>query len=127
MKRNYTVSLARVAKECLLETIYTPQSEDEILIRTTDINRPGLAFSGYFEFFDPDRIQIIGNSEKSFLYNLPQELREKRLRDYVSYAPVAIIIARNLDIPELEVLCREYEVPLLRSANGTSEFTATLI
>ncbi len=127
MKHAYTVSLDKIAKECNLETIYTPREEADILIHTMDINRPGMAFNGYYEFFDPDRLQIIGHSEKSFLYSLPQDLREKRLRDFVSYAPVAIIIARNLDIPELEALCHEYEVPLLRSANGTSEFMATLI
>ena len=127
MKQSYSVPLSSVVKECNLETLYTPQSEENILIRSMDVNRPGMAFNGYFEFFDPDRLQIIGHSEKSFLYSLPQELREKRLRDYVSYAPVAIIIARNLEIPELEALCREYEVPLLRSAGATSEFMATLI
>ena len=127
MKQSYSVPLSSVIKECNLETLYTPQDEQNILIRSMDVNRPGMAFNGYFEFFDPDRLQIIGHSEKSFLYSLPQELREKRLRDYVSYAPVAIIIARNLEIPELEALCREYEVPLLRSSGATSEFMATLI
>ncbi len=127
MKQSYSVTLKQIIKECNLETIFTPKDVSEIHIHTTDILRPGLAFNGYFEFFDPDRLQIIGTSEKSYLYSLPQDMREKRLRDYVSYAPVAVIIARNLDIPELEALCREYEVPLLRSQSGTSELMASVI
>ncbi len=127
MKPNYTTTLAQIIKECNLETIYTHRDESEILIRSMDINRPGMAFNGYYEFFDPDRLQIIGHSERSFLYSLPPELLEQRLREFVSYSPVAIIIARGLDIPELESMCREYEVPLLRSASATSEFMATLI
>ncbi len=127
MKQMYTVALSAIIKECNLETIFTARDASEILVRTTDINRPGMAFGGYYEFFDPDRLQIIGTSEKSYLYSLTPELREKRLRDFVSYAPVAIIIARGLEIPELEALCREYEVPLLRTASGTSEVMAAVI
>jgi len=127
MKQNYSTTLAQIIKECNLETIYTHCDEKDILIRSMDINRPGMAFNGYYEFFDPDRIQIIGHSERSFLYSLPEDLREQRLREFVSYSPVAIIIARSLDIPELEAMCREYEVPLLRSSSATSEFMATLI
>ena len=127
MKQNYTVTLQKVAKECNLQTVYCPKPEDKVLIRTMDINRPGMAFNGYYEFFDPDRIQIIGHSEHSFLLSLPQEVRETRLRDFVSYAPVAIIIARSLNLPELEMLCREYEVPLLSTPNGTSECMASVI
>lgn len=127
MKQAYSVTLKRIIEECNLETVYTPRNEAEILIHSMDVNRPGLAFSDYFEFFDPDRLQIIGKTEESYLYSLPQELREKRLRDFVSYAPVAIIIARGLDIPELTALCTEYEVPLLRTSGATSEFMAALI
>ena len=127
MKQGYTVSLKKIIDECNLETLSISRDPDEILVRTTDINRPGMAFGGYFEFFDPDRLQIIGKGEESFLYSLPEETRRKHLRDFVSYAPVAIIIARGLDIPELTALCAEYEVPLLRSAQGTSELMAAII
>ncbi len=127
MKQNFSVSLEQICRECNLETLYIPKSEAEVQIHSAELNRPGMALNGYFEFFDPDRIQIIGNSEQSFLYSLSQELRDHRLRDFVSYSPVAIIIARGLDIPELVALCREYEVPLLRSMEATSSFMATLI
>ena len=88
MKQNYSTTLAQIIKECNLETIYTHCDEKDILIRSMDINRPGMAFNGYYEFFDPDRIQIIGHSERSFLYSLPEDLREQRLREFVSYSPV---------------------------------------
>lgn len=127
MKQAYQVSLKKIIDDCNLETLYTPQDTEEILVNTMDINRPGMAFGGYFEFFDPDRLQIIGKGEESYLYSLSQEAREKHLRDFVSYAPVAIIIARNLDIPELTALCTEYEVPLLRSSQATSELMAAII
>lgn len=127
MKQAYSVSLKKIMDECNLETLFLPRDPEEISIRTMDINRPGMAFGGYFEFFDPERLQIIGKGEESYLYSLSQDVREKHLRDFVSYAPVAIIIARDLDIPELTALCSEYEVPLLRSAQGTSELMASII
>ena len=127
MKQAYHVTLKKIIEDCNLETLFTPRDAEEILVHTMDINRPGMAFGGFFEFFDPDRLQIIGKGEESYLFSLSQEVREKRLRDFVSYAPVAIIIARNLDIPELKALCEEYEVPLLRSSQGTSELMAAII
>ena len=127
MKQAYHVSLKKIIEDCNLETLFAPRDTEDIHVRTMDINRPGMAFGGFFEFFDPDRLQIIGKGEESYLYSLSQDVREKRLRDFVSYAPVAIIIARNLDIPELKTLCEEYEVPLLRSSQGTSELMAAII
>ncbi|MBQ9414841.1 MAG: HPr(Ser) kinase/phosphatase [Clostridia bacterium] len=127
MNQTYSVTLTQIINECNLELLYSPRSTDEVIIHTADINRPGMAFNGFYEFFDPDRLQIIGNGEQSFLYTLSQDLREQRLRDFLSYSPVAVVIARSLDIPELEVLCKEYEVPLVRSADATSAFMAQLI
>ncbi len=127
MKQAYHVSLKKIIEDCNLEILFAPRDTEEILVHTMDINRPGMAFGGFFEFFDPDRLQFIGKGEQSYLYSLSQEVRVKRLRDFVSYAPVAIIVARNLDIPELKDLCEEYEVPLLRSTQGTSELMAAII
>ena len=127
MKQAYHVSLKKIIEDCNLETLFTPRDTDDIQVNTMDINRPGMAFGGFFEFFDPDRLQIIGKGEQSYLCSLSPEIREKRLRDFVSYAPVAIIVARNLEVPDLQQLCEEYEVPLLRSTQGTSELMAAII
>ncbi len=128
MKRDYTISLARIIKEFSLETLYMPRSAEEIMISTAEINRPGLQFAGYFEYFDPDRIQILGISEINFLKGFSNEKAKERIRDYFSKNPPAVVVARNLEVEDYYVeIAKEYGVPFLRTGETTSEFTSALI
>ena len=84
--------------------------------------------AGYYEFFDNDRIQIIGLSEDSFLKRFTPEKAESRLREFFSKKPPAVIITRNLEISEWYITAaKENGVPLLRTADSTSDFTSALI
>ena len=95
---------------------------------SADVNRPGLALSGYFDFFDSDRIQVMGKNEHSFLENLPHDLRESHINELVSTNPPAIILARELEVlPELLEACQTHSVPLLLSRESTSTLMASLI
>ena len=58
MAKTFTVPLAGIIKETMLETIYMPAPPEEILVYSSDVNRPGLALSGYFDYFDNDRVQV---------------------------------------------------------------------
>lgn len=103
-------------KETMLETVYMPAPPEEILIHCSDVNRPGLALSGYFDYFDNDRIQVLGKSEYGFLEDLDPDLRARRLDELASHRPPAIVVSRGLDIyPELKEGCIKYQVPLLRT------------
>ena len=128
MHTKYTVALARIIKEFSLEILSLEGSADEIMISTAEINRPGLQMAGYFEFFDEKRIQIIGKSEESFLFRFTKEKAEQRLRDFFSRKPSAVVICRDLKISDLYIgIAKEFGVPLLRSKESTSDFTASLI
>ncbi len=128
MNTKYTVALARIIKEFSLEVLSLEGSADDIMISSTEVNRPGLQMAGYFEFFDENRIQIIGKSEQSFLERFTEENAEKRLRDFFSRKPSAVVICRDLIISNLYIeIAKEFGVPLLRSKESTSDFTAALI
>lgn len=128
MKTNFTVSLAKIISEFSLETLNMPANPEKIQISTTEVNRPGLHMAGYFEFFDEKRIQIIGKSEESFLLRFTPEKAEKRLREFFSHKPVAVVICRNMQVDEVYAkTAAEYGVPLLRTAETTSDFTSALI
>ena len=128
MKTNYSVSLEKIIHEFSLEILTMPKSTEEIMITTTEINRPGLHMAGYFEFFDENRIQIIGKSEEGFLGRFTDEKSRKRLEDFFSKKPAAVIICRGLHISDSYVeIAAKYGVPLLRSAESTSDFTSALI
>ncbi len=128
MAKGFTVSLEDMIKETGLETVYMPVKPGEILISSSDVNRPGLQLGGYFDYFDSDRVQVLGKSEAGYLEDLDAEVRASRVDDFVSRRPPAVIVSRNLDvIPELKDSCIKYSVPLLRTGETTSSFMATLI
>ena len=128
MRTNFTVSLAKIISEFSLETLNMPANPEKIQISTTEVNRPGLHMAGYFEFFDEKRIQIIGKSEESFLLRFTPEKAEKRLKEFFSHKPAAVVICRNMQVDEVYAkTAAEYGVPLLRTAETTSDFTSALI
>ncbi len=128
MRTNYTISLSKIISEFSLEILNMPSDPEKIQITTTEVNRPGLHMAGYFEFFDEKRIQIIGKSEESFLLRFTPEKAEKRLREFFSHKPSAVVICRNMQVDEMYAkTAAEYGVPLLRTAETTSDFTSALI
>lgn len=128
MHTGFKVSLDSLISEFSLEILNMPGAAEDIAITSADVNRPGLQMAGYFEFFDPDRIQIIGKSEESFLHRFTEEKAEKRLRELFSKKPAAVVFCRALDVSELYIkIAQEYGVPLLKTPEPTSEFTAALI
>ncbi len=128
MSQTYSVSLEKVINNHNLEVVYLPKSADEILIETAEINRPGIVLTGYTDYFDPLRIQILGWTEMGFMYNMSDDEREKALGCWLSLKPAAAVVTRGLDIPDyFESACRRYEVPLLKTKEETSPFLAALI
>lgn len=128
MAQDYSVSLAKIIEKHGLEVVYLPRSADDILIMTNEINRPGIVLTGYTEFFDSLRIQILGWTELGFLLNMSDDEREMALGYWLGLKPAAAVVTRGLDIPEyLTSACRKYEVPLLKTDDETSPFLAALI
>jgi HPr kinase/phosphorylase len=128
MDGRFTVSLTKIIQEFGLEKVYTPDNLDSILVSTTDVNRPGLQFGGFFDYFDRERIQIIGLTEISFLKRFVEEKRRSAVDRLFSYKPPAFVVCREMELyPEMADLARKYEVPLLRTAEATSSFMSGLI
>ena len=128
MHTNFKIELKRIVSEFSLEILNMPQTDDEIFITTNEVNRPGLQMAGYFEFFDAERIQIIGKSEESFLRRFTEEKARQRLKEWFSHKPVAVVICRDLEIDDMYIeVAKEYDIPLMRSSESTSDFTSALI
>lgn len=116
MAKKFSVSLAAIMKELGLEPICLPAKPEELEVSCSDVNRPGLALSGYYDYFDSDRIQVLGKSEHGFLEDLAPELRSRRMDELAGHKPPAIVVSRSLEIfPELKTSCETHGVPLLRS------------
>ena len=128
MHQDFTVSLERIIKEHNLESVFLPKSASEILINTSDVNRPGLEMIGYYEFFDNQRIQIIGKTEASYLEKLGNAEFDRIINQLFGNKPSAVVVSRNLDIAEkLVPFAKKHQIALLKTSMGTSEFMASLI
>ncbi len=128
MASKYSVSLEKIIKELSLETIYLPLAAEDIMISTPDVNRPGLILAGYEQFFDPARINFLGISEVEYINSQTPEERAKRLRNFISKTPSAVIFTRSIKCPDdaLE-LAKEYGVPILATSDTTSNTMAKVI
>lgn len=124
----FNVPLKNVVDQLALEVIYTPKELEKVLIYTADVNRPGLLITGYDEFFDPSRIQILGKAEIGYMDTLTVEKRKEGLHRLFSAQPPAIIITRNLPaFDEMLDYAAEFGVPILRSDDSTSVMMSSLI
>lgn len=124
----FSVSLAKIIKEFALESIFMPADPEDIKITSSDINRPGLQLNGFFDYYDHTRIQVLGKSENAFLDDFTDEQKEQCFDRLLSTKPPAIVITRNLPIfSQLLDSAKQYGVPVLLSADGTSAFSAALI
>lgn len=90
-------------------------------------HRPGLEFIGYFEFFPMNRVQILGKKEINYLHGLSKEERRIRIGNVVKYHPPCFIVTYNQDgLTYLKRFCEEEGIPLLRTAEKTTDFIAKL-
>ena len=128
MSQTFTVPLSSVMKELGLEIIYMPEKGEEILVSSKDVNRPGVEFTGFSDFYDNKRILVVGHTENAFLGRFSQEEREKALEELISRKPPAIIICRSLKpYPEMLEAAKRHGVALLGTADTTSSLVAALV
>ena len=128
MKSPFTVSLAKILKDFTLDKMYLPDDPENIQFSSVEVNRPGLQFSGYYEYYDNNRIQIVGFSETNFLKKFNTDEQKDILEKFYSTKPAAVIYSRDIEVDEINVqLAEKYGVPLLKTSWETSAFMSALI
>ncbi len=124
----FTVTLRQIVDEFKLEGIYLPDDADKIVISENEVNRPGLQLMNFYEYFNPERIQILGKTEFAYLSTIDNEERRNIIDRLFSHKIPVLIITRELEcFPEVKELAAKHEIPVLRSKDSTSNFVAALI
>jgi HPr kinase/phosphorylase len=98
-------------------------------ISESAMNRPGLALAGFFSYFAPKRVQVLGNSEMSYLRKLPEAMRLDRFRRMCDRDIPCIVVARGSALePALVGVANERKVPVFNTSMVTMNFlnTATI-
>ena len=124
----YSVPLRQLVEEFKLEVVNRASDFDKICVTVEDINRPALQLVGFYEYFEPIRLQILGKAEMVFLQAMGTEKRRSVLEDLLRCEIPALIVARNMEIfPELMEIARKHGRTLLRTEKTTVELTSHII
>lgn len=115
------VSVKKLIDDLELEVL--AEGKEDIEISVNDINRPGLQLAGFYNYFAPERIQVIGKAEWSFLDDMQIEVRKKRVKKYFSFDISCLIITRGLEPhPEFISEAKKHKIWVLRSKLVTTNF-----
>lgn len=124
----YTVALKKLIEFMEIENCTPEINIEEVQIAQTDVNRPALQLAGFFDYFDSNRIQVIGQVEYTYMQKLGQEHAIEMIRKILECKVPCIVFCRNLEVgEELLQVAKEYGIPILRTDKTTSAFVAEVI
>ena len=128
MVDTYCVPLTTLVKEFHMEVVFAARDYESIRLTVADLARPGLQLAGYFDHFEPMRLQVVGNVEASYLQKLSANERSVIFDRLFSYKFPALIVARNIQ-PGTECIemAKKHNVTVLRTAEATSDIISAVI
>lgn len=124
----YTVELTKLVEKMKLVNL-TPEIDiTPIMLTQPEVNRPALQLAGFFDYFNYDRVQIIGNVEHAYMEKMEKDHGTGIMRKLMSHKIPCIVFCRDLPVrEELLKLAVEYGVPIFRSSKSTSDFMGEVI
>ena len=128
MRSKYTVLLKTIAEEHALKVLHAAKDYETKKIVTYDVNRPAMQLAGFYNYFDPARIQIIGRVESTYLDTLSDEDRRAAFERFMQYDISALVICHGMQpFPECMEMAEKYDRTVLITPEDTSEFQAGVI
>lgn len=120
-----SVAVETLIKDFDLEVLV--EGEKGVEITVNDINRPGLQLAGFYNYFAPERLQVVGKAEWSFIADMSRELRRKRVDKYFSFNSQCVVITRGLE-PHEEFIraAKKNKTWLLRTTSVTTNFISKM-
>ena len=124
----YTVELKKLMEKMQLVNCTPEIDTSNILITQPDVNRPALQLAGFFDYFDAERVQVIGNVEHAYMEKMEKDHGLSIMKKLMSFKVPCIIFCRGIEIPDdMKKIAVEAGVPLLSSSASTSSFMAEMI
>ena len=120
--------LSKIVERMDLHNFTDTINLEEHYVAIADINRPALQLNGFYEHFQKDRIQLIGNVEKAYMEKMDDAQRRAAFGELLSHGVPCVIFCREIE-PEhcFYELAEEYQIPMLGTNRATPEFMAELI
>lgn len=125
---SYSVQLKQLVQEFNLTVTYAASDYERIQLIVEEVMRPGLPLTGFFNHFEPLRLQVIGNAESTYLRTLTHERLQETFDNLFSHKIPALIFARNIEpMPECLEMAQKHDITILRCLESTSYVVSSLI
>lgn len=122
------LKLKKIIETFNLEVVNAGTDMESEMLTIPEVNRPGLQFQNFYDYFDPQRLQILGKAEAMYLESLTSEHRRKCYADLFLYDIPAFVICNGHEVHEECLECaKEYGRTVLRTSATTIEFTSKTI
>ncbi|MBY5033837.1 HPr(Ser) kinase/phosphatase [Streptococcus gallolyticus] len=122
-----TVLVKDLMQHVRVDCAYGTEELLEKVVSTADISRPGLEMTGYFDYYSPERIQLIGMKEWSYLVSMTSHNRYSVLSRMFQPETPVVIVARGLEIPEeMYQAAKEKGIAILSGTTATSRLSGEL-
>ena len=128
MASKYSVSLKTIVEEHELKPLHLSKNFETMKVTTADLNRPAMQLTGFYNYFDPKRIQIMGRVESTYLDTLSDEQRRETFERFMQYDITALVLCHGVKpFPECLEMAEKYDRNLFITAEDTSMLQADLI
>ena len=103
-------------------------SKEEMDITLPDLNRPGMQFFGFYEYFSHERLQVIGKAEMNYLESVDADKLRGILKPFMQYSIPGIVLCWGMTPPKAFMeAAKEHDIPILQSSKKTTVFTLQAI
>jgi HPr kinase/phosphorylase len=128
MSESPSCLLVDIVKELGIELLFPSKDYLSVKITSGDVHRPGLQLSGFFDYFDPTRLQLIGMMEIAYLESFSPEERRVKLEALFSQKIPAVIACHGIVLPEeIFEIADKYDVTILATEMNTSDVASNII
>jgi HPr kinase/phosphorylase len=128
MDKQYSVPLKQIVDHFDLKIFNGPEGYESIPIANDDVNRAGLQLTGFFDYFDPSRIQIMGHVEMTYLASVTSQKRRDVFETLFGLKIPAMIISRDAEpFEECLEMAKKHNISLFGYAHSTSRLLGSMI
>ena len=126
--KQYSIPLKTIVEENHLEPVHLSKDYESVQLVTADVNRPALQLAGFYDYFDPTRLQVIGTVESTYLATLSHEERLHTFDEFMRYDIPGLVVCHGMLIyPECLEIAVKYDRNLFICEDDTSNFQANVI
>ncbi|MBR6772856.1 MAG: HPr(Ser) kinase/phosphatase [Clostridia bacterium] len=128
MEKKYSISLGAIIDEFGFSVECGPEEYRNIPIYSDDLNRCGLQLAGFYDFFDPDKLQLMGKVENSFVSQFDSDKKREIFDTFFSKGVAVLIVTRDIVPPsECVEMAEKYGATILKTPLDTASTLSALL